>query len=196
MTAFITKPLDTSTWADFAKLVEKHNGVWGGCWCMGFHGWELVNGERTAAGNRAAKQRRVSEGRAHAALVYDGTAAVGWCQFGLTDELPNIKLKKAYAEKLEQLPEWRITCFFIDKDYRGQGVAKAALEGALREIAILGGGTVESYPQEVKAGEKVSGSFLYNGTTSMFEGLGFRKQHKLGKNHWVVTKKVRPAAKK
>ena len=25
------------TWDDFAALVEVNNGVWGGCWCMGFH---------------------------------------------------------------------------------------------------------------------------------------------------------------
>lgn len=128
--------------------------------------------------------------------MYDGKDAVGWCQFGPTDELPNIKLKKAYAEKLAGLPDWRITCFFIDKDYRHQGVAAAALEGALGEIARLGGGVVESYPQEVLPGEKVSGSFLYNATTALFERMGFKKDRKLGKNHWVVRKLVRKSRKK
>lgn len=40
-----------------------------------------------------------------------------------------------------------ITCFFVDRDRRREGVASVALRGALREIAQLGGGTVESYPQ-------------------------------------------------
>ena len=31
------KPLDEATWPDFARLVERHNGIWGGCWCMAFH---------------------------------------------------------------------------------------------------------------------------------------------------------------
>ena len=30
MTGFGVKPLDETTWMDFARLVEKHNGVWGG----------------------------------------------------------------------------------------------------------------------------------------------------------------------
>jgi hypothetical protein len=30
MSEFIVKPLDENTWPDFARLVEKHNGVWGG----------------------------------------------------------------------------------------------------------------------------------------------------------------------
>ncbi|TIT02971.1 MAG: GNAT family N-acetyltransferase, partial [Mesorhizobium sp.] len=35
--SFSTKPLDMATWPDFAALVERHNGVWRGCWCMAFH---------------------------------------------------------------------------------------------------------------------------------------------------------------
>jgi hypothetical protein len=29
--------LDESTWPAFAELVECNNGIFGGCWCMGFH---------------------------------------------------------------------------------------------------------------------------------------------------------------
>jgi GNAT superfamily N-acetyltransferase len=188
MSDFIVKPLDKSTWPDFARLVEKHNGVWGGCWCMSFHE-EGVGRNKTVGQNRSEKEARVREGRAHAALVYDGSTAVGWCQFGPTEELPRIKLKRAYQEGLTELPNWRITCFFVDRDYRGKGVASIALEGALNEIARLGGGTVESYPQDVE-GQSTSGSFLYNATVSIFERQGFQRTRRLGKNHWVVTKVI------
>ena len=188
MTSFDVRPLDETTWPDFARLVEKHNGVWGGCWCMGFHP-EGVGRSKTPAQNRSEKERRVREGRAHAALVYDGATCVGWCQFGSPDELPRIKRKRAYLETPSDPPDWRITCFFADKAYRGQGVASAALEGALQQIARLGGGTVESYPECVDD-RSVSASFLHNGTTSMFEQLGFERTRPIGKNHWVVTRVV------
>jgi GNAT superfamily N-acetyltransferase len=81
----------------------------------------------------------------------------------------------------------------VDRDYRGKGVASAALEGALGEIARLGGGTVESYPEDGE-GRSVSGSFLHNGTVPMFERQGFRRTRRLGKNHWVVTKVVRKSS--
>lgn len=74
---------------------------------------------------------------------------------------------------------------FVDSDWRGKGVASAALAGALREIARLGGGTVESYPEDV-SGPKVSASFLYNSRLAMFEAQGFRRVRRLGKHHWVV----------
>ena len=185
MPDFTVKPLDDSTWPDFARLVEKHNGVWGGCWCIGFH----EKGTGSASGNRHEKESRVREGRAHAALVYDGATAVGWCQFGSTDELPRIKLKRDYLTGLSQLPDWRITCFFVDRDYRGKGVASVALQGALNEIARLGGGTVESYPQDVEGGS-TPGSFLYNATISIFEHHGFQRARRLGKNHWVVARVI------
>ena len=193
MPSFTIKPLNKTTWPDFARLVEKNNGVWGGCWCMAFHE-EGVGRGKTALQNRTEKEHRVREGRAHAALVYDGKEAVGWCQFGPTDELPRIKHKREYQSGLEKLPDWRITCFFVDREYRSKGVTSAALEGALREIARLGGGTVESYPEDVE-GRSVSGSFLYNGAISIFERLGFKRMRRLGQNHWVVKKVVRVARK-
>lgn len=193
MTSFHVKALDDSTWSDFARLVERHNGIWGGCWCMSFH-LQHGFGNRTVAQLRTEKERRVRDDQAHAALVYDGSVAVGWCQFGPTDELPRIKNKRAYLDGLTDLPDWRITCFFVDRDYRGRGVASVALKGALREISRLGGGTVESYPENVN-GRSVSASFLHNGTVSMFEREGFKRSRRLGKSHWVVTKLVRKSSR-
>jgi ribosomal protein S18 acetylase RimI-like enzyme len=190
-----SQSLSPKTWPAFAGLVEKHNGIFGGCWCISFH---LLpsDGKRTAADYRAMKEVRVHEGRAHAALVFDGPNAVGWCQFGPTAELPNIRSQKAYQEGLSGLPDWRITCFFIDRERRGQGIANFALREALREIARLGGGTVEAYPEDV-VGRKVSRSFLCSGTLGMFEKEGFEKTRKIAMHRWVVVRKIRadPAAR-
>jgi GNAT superfamily N-acetyltransferase len=45
---------------------------------------------------------------------------------------------------------------FVDKKHRGQGIARAALEGALGQIARLGGGLVEAIT-EVTAGRQAQG---------------------------------------
>ncbi len=130
MEDFTIRPLGPSTWDAFARLVERHNGVWGGCWCTWFHTMAGEK-ERNADANRSLKQRLVAEGRAHAALVFDGERAVGWCQFGPPDELPNIYHRKEYEAGLRRRPDYRVTCFFVDRDYRRKGVAEAALRGAL-----------------------------------------------------------------
>ena len=181
------KPLNEETWPDFARLVERHNGVWGGCWCMSFH----PEGYERGGDHRAQKERRVRDGQAHAALVFDGDLCVGWCQFGAPDELPRIKFGRAYREAAGDPPDWRITCFFVDKVLPAQGCGRRRAEGCPERDRALGGGTVESSPEDVE-GRKVSNSFLYNATVAMFEQQGFARTRQLGKNNWLVTKHVRP----
>jgi hypothetical protein len=123
--------LDQSTWAAFAALVERNNGIFGGCWCMGFH---PEDSRTDAARNRAAKEQRVRQGRR-------------------------------------------------------QGVAAAALAGALDLIAGLGGGTVEGYPEDAGS---VPAGFLFNGALSTYEKLGFARDCKIGKHRWVVARVVEP----
>jgi hypothetical protein len=68
-------------------------------------------------------------------------------------------------------------------------MARVALDGALHLIAKAGGGVVEAYPQDTE-GEKVSASFLYNGTRSLFEQAGFSYVRRKGKNHCVMRKVI------
>ena len=152
---FTTRPLDPTTWDAFAELVERNNGVYGGCWCMG--GYPEGLSHTDAAANRSSKHRRVQAGAAHAALVFDEAGlAQGWCQYGDPDELSRMKHGRAYAQEPPPRPDWRIQCVFVDRRHRGQGVARAALEGALAQIAELGGGRVEAI-SEVTAGRSRAG---------------------------------------
>ena len=182
------RPLDASTWPDFARLVEANNGVFGGCWCMGFHPEGVLRGS-TREENRARKHERVAAGTAHAALVFDGTDCVGWCQFGLPGELPRIKSRAAYEREAATPPDWRIACCFAGKGHRRRGVASAGLAGALDLIAGLGGGVVEGYPEDAA---DVPAGFLYNGALSTYEKLGFARERKIGKHRWVVRTTVAP----
>jgi GNAT superfamily N-acetyltransferase len=166
-------------------LVEANNGIFGGCWCMGFH----PDDSREPAVNRERKLARVRTGRAHAALVFDGDDCVGWCQFGAPDEVPKIKNRADYEKSLTTLPSWRIACNFVGKGHRRRGVATAALVGAIDQIAGLGGGTVEGYPE---AADAVPAGFLFNGALATYEKLGFVRDRKIGKHRWVVTKDIEP----
>jgi GNAT superfamily N-acetyltransferase len=186
---YTVKALTESTWDAFAALVERHNGIFGGCWCMGFHP-EGVGKETTPALNRARKLERVRDGTAHAALVFSGDDCVGWCQFGAPAEVPRIKNRAAYERGRTSLPEWRIACCYVGTRHRRQGVATAALAGAIDLIAASGGGTVEGYPEDAGS---VPAGFLYHGALSTYEKLGFTRDRKIGKHRWVVTGLVEPS---
>jgi GNAT superfamily N-acetyltransferase len=185
---YTSRPLDTSTWDAFAELVERNNGVFGGCWCIGFH----PECGQKGISHRAVKEDRVRTGRAHAALVLDrdGTAQ-GWCQFGSPDELPNIKHRREYEKDAPARPDWRVTCIFVDKAHRGQGIARAGLDGALDQIACAGGGLVEAIP-EVTAGRQAVGRFLFSGTVELFDDYGFTRGRQVGKHAWIVSRVVDP----
>ena len=184
--AFTVEELDASTWDAFAELVERNNGISGGCWCTGFH----PEGAERGIDRRAAKEERVRSDRAHAALVLDEEGrAQGWCQWGSTDELPNIKHRRVYLKDAPSRPDWRITCFYVDTKHRGQGVARAALGGAVEQIACAGGGLVEAIP-EVTAGRDAQGRFLYSATVELFEDFGFTRQRQVGKHAWIVSRTV------
>jgi GNAT superfamily N-acetyltransferase len=188
---YVVRALDESTWAAFAALVERNNGIFGGCWCMAFHpgrSWPDEAQDRVPQ-KRAAKEQLVREGKAHAALVFEGEDCVGWCQFGAPDELPRIKSRAAYEKGRTTSPDWRIACCYVGKGHRRQGAATAALAGALDLIAGLGGGTVEGYPE---AAGSVPAGFLYNGALSTYEQLGFVRDRMIGKHRWVVTRVVEP----
>jgi len=187
---YTIKALDETTWDAFAALVDRNNGVFGGCWCLGFHP-EGGDKSLTAAQRRQRKLERVRERTAHAALVFDQDDCVGWCQFGAPDEVPRIKSRAVYEKGQSVPPAWRIACNFVGKGHRRRGVATAALAGALDLIAALGGGTVEGYPE---GAESVPAGFLFNGTLSTYERLGFTRDRKIGKHRWVVIKVVEPYA--
>ena len=187
---FQIKELGKETWPDFERMVEKHNGVWGGCWCTFFH---LAPSEANqwSGKHREYKEKLVRANRSHAALVYDGPDVVGWCQFGPPVELPG--RMSGYGKMDVAPPDWRTTCFFVDRDHRREGVARAALEGALRFITAKGGGTVDGYPIAIPRAKKYSSSFIWGGTESMYLDLGFRPLGSLGTSKRVmVMRKVVP----
>jgi GNAT superfamily N-acetyltransferase len=189
---YTVRPLSPETWEAFAQLAGRPNGgTWQtrSCWCTWFHTPHAEKKGLTAEDNRCLKERLVSEGRAHAALVFDGDVAVAWCEYGTPDELPNIYHRKEYEAGLGRVPDYRITCLFVDKRYRHKGVAAVAISGAMDLIAHAGGGVVEAYPQDTP-GKKVSDSFLYNGIRSTFDQAGFSYERPKGIKNCVMSKTI------
>ena len=185
--SYTTRPLDASTWGAFAELVERNNGVYGGCWCIAHH----VEYQRGVSDPRTLKEQLVRSGRARAALVFDeDDVAQGWCQYGTPEEL-GLKHSREYAKEPPPPARWRIACVFVDKRHRGRGVARAAVEGALAEIAAAGGGLVEAI-SEVTAGRTAHDRFLFSATVELFEEFGFTRGRQVGKHAWIVSREIVP----
>jgi len=198
---YSTRELSPDTWPDFERLFSKHGGV-GGCWCMYYQRPRggtmkgLTSTERHSK-NRRDKKSLVDDDRSHGVLLYDRESPIGWCAYGFKQEFPRIDNGRNYRRmNLENDPEklWRITCFFVDRDYRKKGVAKVALTAALSSIKAKGGGVVEAYPvthKSAKAWSKWSNWFWF-GTESMFERQKFKVVGLLGPHHLLMRRTIKP----
>ncbi len=182
-------PLTGVSWPAYAALMERHNGVFGGCWCTWFLTMPAEK-TRDAADNRALQERRVRAGHSHAALVMHGDEAIAWCQFGSPAELPNIYHRKEYEAMGRALPDYRITCLFVDKRYRRSAVSAVALRGVIHLVAAAGGGELEGYPHDAQGQRQ---SVLYSGTRELFERAGFTYVRPKGPKNCVMTMTVAPA---
>ena len=197
--AYTTRELGADTWPDFERLFEKHNGVQGGCWCMFYQRPHPVRtkipGPARTAMNKKDKKELVQGGRSHGIIVYKGRTPVGWCQYGTREELPRIDAGRNYR-KVEPLPPekrlWRITCFFVDKDHRGQGIAKTALRAALASIKKQGGGIVEAYPVVSKK-ILAESQWVWFGTPGMFQREKFKPVARLGASYLLMRRTLSPS---
>src|SRR5215207_9262043 len=180
---YSTQPLTPETWSDFGALVEANNGVWGGCWCMGFHpeGLDRENASTatpsgpTSSGEPSTK---CSSLRKTTAWAGASTEPPRSC--------PTSRTPKAYVKDLGSLPDWRIGCIFTDKSHRGQGIARAAVSAALAAIEEAGGGIVEAYPEQVEGRPPQRGSYLHTGPETLFEEFGFSRDRRIAKWRWVM----------
>ena len=100
------------------------------------------------------------------------------------DRLTNAKVLAPVDDK----PVWSIVCFVVSRTARGQGVAKALLDGAIAWAKSQGATILEAYPSDVK-GRKVPAANLYHGSLSMFEDAGFEV---VARRQFNKTTPVRP----
>jgi GNAT superfamily N-acetyltransferase len=182
-----TEELSESTWKDFEDLFERNGGVWGGCWCT-FYQAPRGSGWSSGASNREKHRELLGRGKSHGVIVLDGSEPVGWCQFGPREELPRIDGRRGYSAP-DGFEVWRVTCFFVDKGHRRQGVARAALGAALKTMEKSGVKLVEGYPTEVGK-KRTSATLLWSGTPALFEAFGFKRAKKLGKSSWIMQKRL------
>ncbi len=193
---YSTEELSPRTYPDFERLAAKQ----GGCWCTYYQrarpARKKLSRQAWKEVNRKYKRKLLREGRSHAALVYDGKIPVGWCQYGTQYELPRIDAwrKSSRVWSKARPPSgtekfWRITCFFVDRNYRGKGVAKAGLRAALSSIQNQGGGVVEAYPVVSKKMAAVPRTRWF-GTPSMFEKEGFDVVAPIGSSLILMRKKI------
>jgi GNAT superfamily N-acetyltransferase len=172
MTPLTFHPLTPARWADFEALAHfGPSGAIRGCWCMW---WRIKRKEfedNGNAGNKAAMKAIVDGGDVPGLLAYDGDSPVGWVSIGPRPDF-GVLGRSPILKPVDDQPVWSIVCFFVHKDYKGQGVSQRLLAAAVSYAAAHGAAIVEGYPIAPKAGED-GDIYSFTGFLTAFQDAGF-----------------------
>lgn len=191
MAKYICKEVSPRLWPDFERLFGD-NGACGGCWCQW---WRTPKGGKLWDETKGAKAKRMTkklfaESSITGLLAYDGDRPVGWCSYGPRTDFPRIDRSKAYArDDVEDV--WSINCFFIDKNYRRQGLAREMLRAAIKFMKKRKVKIAEAYPVTLtKDGKQLPAAFSYTGPLKIFEDEGFAIIQQLSPSRPLVRKNL------
>jgi GNAT superfamily N-acetyltransferase len=163
-------PVTQDRWTDFETLFGER-GACGGCWCMF---WRLTRKQfesQKGEGNRRAMQAIVQAGQIPGILAFSRDNPVAWCSVAPRDQFPTLD-RSRILKPLDNRPVWSISCFFIQKQYRRQGLSIRMIRAAVEHVKKQGGTLVEAYPVEPKK-DKMPDAFAWTGLASAFVKAGF-----------------------
>jgi GNAT superfamily N-acetyltransferase len=160
------RPLGPDLWPALEDLFGP-NGACNGCWCMY---WRIGSAyrRRPRAENRAAFREVVMRGPPPGLLAFEGEVAVGWCQLTPRDALPWLD-RTWRLKRVDDVPVWSLSCLYVRKGQRRQGVTSALIAAALQAAKRARAPALEAYPFDADLSPSASGT----GYASTFARAGF-----------------------
>jgi GNAT superfamily N-acetyltransferase len=171
MPMFSFHPLTPERWPDLERLFGAR-GACAGCWCMW---WRLSRAEWNRGqgeGNRKAFRKIVRAGAETGLLAYADGEPVGWCAIAPREQYPGFG-RSRILKPVDEQPVWSVTCFFIARGFRRQGLSTELLKAAVAFARARGTKIVEGYPHETK--KTTADAFVYAGLFSAFRKAGFKE---------------------
>lgn len=185
-------PLTTARWGDFETLLGTRGGC-GGCWCrlhrVARKVWEADKG----AANKAAMAALVAGGTVPGLIAYGGGRPLGWCSFGPRSDFPGLARSRIMAP-VDGLAAWSISCFFVARPHRRQGVSVALLHAAADWAAAEGAPALDGYPIDPGDAPAVD-VFAWTGIAAAFRQAGFAELARRSPTRPVMRRLLNGAAR-
>ena len=174
----IIRPVTPDLWPALEDLFSK-SGASNGCWCMY---WRIgpEYHKRPREQNRRAFRRIVKQGPPPGLLAFVGERAVGWCQLTPRDDLAWLNRQHA-LKSVDVAPIWSISCFYIRRSFRRQGIMSALIAAALRAAKRAKVSALEAYP--IDTARPGCTSNIFTGVASAFRRAGFKTVARLVYRH-------------
>lgn len=169
------RPATSETWPALKALFGPQGACYG-CWCSYFR---LEPKLREALGRdekEALLKQAAGEPLPPGLIGFENGEPVGWVQVTPRAHVPRWNTRRTVSRPLEgDDPHdpgiWAISCFFIAKRKRGEGLSHGLLEAAVAHATAHGARVVEACPIVQAKHSKSVGLFV--GAASTFERAGF-----------------------
>lgn len=181
-------PATSDRWSDLEELFGKR-GACGGCWCMF---WRLPRKQFDAgkgAANRNALKSIIRSGTEPGVIAYLDRQPIGWCAVAPRDQYIALERSRV-LQPVDDQPVWSISCLFVNKLHRRQGISSQLLRAAVDLAAKHGAHVVEGYPVEPSM-EKMPDPFLWHGIPSAFIAAGFKEVLRRSQSRPIMRKSTR-----
>jgi GNAT superfamily N-acetyltransferase len=166
------RPATPSRWPDLERLFGER-GACGGCWCMA---WRLRHRDWVAgkgAGNKRAMQQIVTSGGRPGIIGYVDREPVAWCAVAPREQYTHLERSRV-LKPVDDQPVWSVSCLFVLKPYRRQGLSVLMLQGAVEFARKAGATILEGYPV-VPTMKPTPDAFVWTGVPSSFLEAGFHE---------------------
>jgi GNAT superfamily N-acetyltransferase len=137
-------------------------------WLLPGKEWRAKKGE----GNRQAMHKRVKTATPPGLLAYVDGEVAGWCAVGPRPNYVRLAGSRILKPVDDQLV-WSVTCFFVAKAFRRQGLTVALLQSAAAFAQKHGAQILEGYPTDTEQNQ--ADVFVYTGLASAFRKAGFKE---------------------
>lgn len=187
------KSVTPEMWLDFEALFEEP-GIQDGCWCMYWRTRRADCQRQYGEGNKQAFKAIVESGQMPGILAYLNGRPIGWCAIAPREATPTLD-RSHTLKRIDDQPVWSITCFFVSKPYRRQGLTEMLIEAAIAYARDRGAQIVEAYPllNEITT---LLPYERYMGIYSTFERAGFKEVARRTDRRPIMRYTLYPAKKK
>lgn len=173
----ILHPLTPPRWPDLEAVFQARGcSVARQCWCMFYRrcgaGAPPPAGTTRAQANRAGLKALVDSGRPPGLIGYRDGVPVGWVSLGPREDYAKLQ-RSPVMKPVDDQPVWSIVCFVVPSAYRGQGMARALLDGAVAHARERGVRLLEAYP--VDRPGRSGDDAMWFGAKSMYDAAGFEE---------------------
>lgn len=168
-TALSFRPLTPDLWTDFERLFGPR-GACAGCWCTF---WKLrgkAYEENTGEPARQMQKSMVDSGVVPGLLAYQSELPVGWIAVEPREAYPKLAHSRV-LKPVDDAAPWSVTCFYVAKQARRQGLTIELLKAAINYVREQGGKILEGYP--VATERDLPDVFVFHGTATAFYQAGF-----------------------